>query len=142
MNFKAKPIYKWCHFKKKPLSKSWALKHSQHPFLRFLMISQPNKVLLYYRHILSFCLHFINTNNQIGKMMGRFLARPCFIIDPDKMETSLIGSLFFFRLRCGVASIFCFLLSFHSPVYITLMIHIRLFPTHPPKNPHILSPPK
>merc|ERR1711956_89546 len=86
-----------------------------------------------------------NTKNHIGKMMGRFLVLPYFLLGPDKMETSLIGSYFFrlrSHLRCGVASIFCFLLSFHSPVYITLMIHIRFFSTHPPKNPHILSPPK
>merc|ERR1711956_205535 len=85
-----------------------------------------------------------NTKNHIGKMMGRFLVLPYFLLGPDKMETSLIGSLFFFRLRshlrCGVASIFCFLLSFHSPVYITLMIHIRFFPPTPQKT-HIFCHP-
>ena len=36
-----------------------------------------------------------NTKNHIGKMMGRFLVLPYFLLGPDKMETSLIGSLFF-----------------------------------------------
>ena len=44
------------------------------------------------------------------------------------------------HLHCSVASIFCFLLYFHLPVNITLMIHIRFFPTHPQKT-HIFCHP-
>jgi len=36
-----------------------------------------------------------HTKNHIGKMVGQFLALPYFLLGPDKMETSLIGSLFF-----------------------------------------------
>merc|ERR1712008_150109 len=126
------------HIKRNPSENYEHLKNLQPQFVRFLMFSQPNKILFYY------LLHSVSYQKPYWENDGSIFGPSILLTRPRKNGNFINWLPIFFRLRshllCGVASIFCFLLSFHSPVYITLMIHIRFFPNTPQKT-HIFCHP-
>lgn len=82
----------------------------QPQFVRFLMFSQPNKILFYY------CLHSVSYQKPYWENDGSIFG-PSILLTRPRPNGNFINWLpIFFKLRCGVASIFCFLLSFHSNV--------------------------